>query len=117
MFLILKDRYLKTPQHFILLAKIAALEIRMDNTADSLVNLCNQLESGTGGTATSATDIECCVNVNNNKLTCTSVFFAMTPTFNILTNLDIDPVTNQPGSIGQCDTRAANVPPTTNICS
>ena len=89
----------------------------MDNTADSLVNLCNQLESGTGGAATSATDIECCVNVNNNKLLCTSVTLAQLPTFNILTNLDTDPVTMQPGSIGTCDTRAANVPPTTNICS
>ena len=88
----------------------------MDNTADSLVNLCNQLESGTGGAATSATDIECCVNVNNNKLTCTSVFFAMTPTFNIVTNLGTD-VNGNAGSIGQCDTQAANVPPVTNICS
>jgi len=91
-------------------AKIAALEVRMDNTAESLVTLCSLQESGTGGLATSATDIECCVNGNNNKLVCTSVFLAMTPNFNIQTNLD-------GGSIGTCDTRATDNPPTTNICS
>ena len=88
----------------------------MDNTAASLVNLCNQLESGNPGVAGSATAIECCVNVNNNKLLCTSVVVAMTPTFNIVTNLGTDAMGN-PGAIGRCDTQAANVPPVTNICS
>ena len=109
-FLILQDLYLKLPQCFTLLAKIAALEVRMDNTAESLVNLCTFQESCTGGAANAGTDIECCVNANNNKLVCTSVFLAMTPNFNIQTNLD-------GGSIGTCDTRAYDVPPTTNICS
>ena len=88
----------------------------MDNTADSLVNLCNQLESGNPGVAGSATAIECCVNVNNNKLLCTSVVVAMTPTFNIVTNLGTDANGNA-GIIGQCDTQAANDPPVMNICS
>ena len=85
----------------------------MDNAAESLVNLCNQLESGTAGDPNA---IECCVNVNNHKLRCTSVALAMLPTFNIVTNQGTDAMGN-PGAIGRCDTQAANVPPVTNICS
>jgi len=96
--------------------KIAALEQRMDNTAYSLVSLCDQLESGTAGPAGAATAIECCVNVRNNKLFCTSVAFGMTPTFNIVTNLGTD-ANGYPGAIGTCDTHAANIPPVMNICS
>ena len=104
----MKDLYLKLSHYFTLLDKIAALEERMDNTAESLDQLCDMLESGTAGDPLA---IECCVNKNNNKLVCASVFGAMYPDFNILTNQDPG------GSIGHCDRRAHYIPPTTNICS
>ena len=107
-FFILKYLYLKLPQYFTLLAKIAALELRMDNTAASLVNLCDELESGTAGDPNA---IECCVNENNNKLFCDSVLNNNLFMHNILTNQDPG------GSIGSCDRRAYDVPPTTNKCS
>ena len=88
----------------------------MDETASSLVNVCDRLESGTPGDPNA---IECCVNENNSKLVCATVQQAMDPILmlNILTNQDIDPVTGNPGEIGSCDRRAYNDPPTTNVCS
>ena len=85
----------------------------MDNTAASLVNLCDELESGTNGDPNA---IECCVNENNNKLFCDSVLNNNLFMHNILTNQDLDADGN-PGAIGSCDRRAYDVPPTTNKCS
>ena len=77
----------------------------MDNVALSLGQLCGSLESGSGAGA-----IECCVNENNLKLVCTQVIWADTLKYNIEHN-------QNGGSVGYCDTRASNIPPTKNVCS
>ena len=72
----------------------------MENTAESFDRICNSIEKGTGATAT-----HCCVNGENNKMVC------LDGTVNApLLNIDT-------GTVGECDRRAFNNPPVSNVCS
>ena len=84
-------------------ARIAEVESRVENTANSFNDICDQLEGGTGASA-----IHCCVNGLNNKIRCEQKAFLELPT--------IKPVLNIDTSVdGVCDRRA--VTGTSNACS
>ena len=88
---------------FYYIARIAEVESRVENTANSFNDICDQLEGGTGGSA-----IHCCVNGLNNKIRCEQKAFLELPT--------IKPVLNIDTSVdGVCDRRA--VTGTSNACS
>ena len=79
------------------------MEKKVTNTGNSLNDICDNLERGTG-----ATSVQCCVNALNNKLRCEQKAFLDLPV--IQTSLNID--TSQ---TGVCDRRA--ISGTANVCS
>ena len=83
------------------LARIAALERKVENTADSFNDICNFLDLAGDG------KVECCVDDSNNKMHCNT----KKNLDNFLASFKIDTSTN-----GFCDRRSRDNPPTINIC-
>ena len=86
--------------------RLEEVETRVDNTANSFNDICDNIEGGSGNSA-----VHCCVNALNNKIRCERQSILNNPVIQAVLNIDTS------NGIGTCDRRASGTPPVTNACS